>query len=245
MVPVFNYAPHHKAISVSGSVAPRILNLSTRRLLGLTPWQLTPGKGPLEPENRRLGEPHSRLKCCRKVHEIEYRFPVLQHTAMLLYRLSYPGPSYFYSVPFALSETSSGLKLTERSINQTNAQKNYVRSWSQFVNTLQKFRNCKVVSSRSLVSITQWGILCPLLCSKRYCVDQTTYRNDIKRGTAWNRTDVDEIYVGWPEMKTWFARLVGCKNTILNDLEKWDVEWIDENAEQQDTCSHFLTQGVS
>jgi hypothetical protein len=131
---------------------------------------LTRGKGPREPTNRRLGEPHSRLECCGEVFEIEYRFPALQHTAVLLYRLTYLGPSDFYTVLFALSETSSVLKLTERSINQTDAQNVFMVS----VNTLQKVRNCKVGSSRRLVSITQWGILCSLLCSKRYCVDRNT-----------------------------------------------------------------------
>jgi len=29
--PVFNYAPHHEEVWWSGSIAPRILNLSTRR----------------------------------------------------------------------------------------------------------------------------------------------------------------------------------------------------------------------
>jgi hypothetical protein len=59
---VLNRSPRHEDVLKDGGIAPRILDLGTRRFVAsFTPWSLVSwGKSPRYPLDRRLGGPQSR-----------------------------------------------------------------------------------------------------------------------------------------------------------------------------------------
>jgi hypothetical protein len=81
VVSVLFWAPRHEGILGSGCIAPRMLDLGTRRrwLVSFTPrslYSLT--KSPWYPLNRRLGGPQSRSTHSRTITKLEdYRFEEL------------------------------------------------------------------------------------------------------------------------------------------------------------------------